>query len=234
MSSGRMVVRLWSAVAVMALASVLGHGGTTRATAQAAPPFRVFGLVTIDGAEAPPGTRIEAVVNGASCGSDRLIGSKYVIDVETASTRDWCAMPGSVVSFRIGGVPARESAVYEVGAFLPLNLSRATVPPLDPRIEQPRMEVVGHEKPVRLKVFPEAEKAEVTVVSRYTAGLALAAVYPATPAGTATLYIIVPGNALIVSAQDPKEQCTTVVGYSNMLSCTVVAGSVVTFQGLGS
>jgi hypothetical protein len=234
MSVGRNLARFGATAALVVLVGVLGHGDVSRAAAQAAPPFRVYGSVTIDGADAPPGTRIEAIVNGAACGSDRLIGSKYVIDVETANTRDWCATPGAEVSFRIGGVPARQTTMYEVGAFARLDLARAPVPPLDPKIAQPRMEVVGHEHPVKLKVFPEAEKPDVTVVSRYTAGLALIAAYPATPSGTATLYIIVPSNAMIVSDLDPKEQCTTVVGYTNMLACTVVPGSVVTFQGLGS
>jgi hypothetical protein len=72
------------------------------------------------------------------------------------------------------------------------------------------------------------------VVSRYARGSALVAIYPATPAGTATLYIIAPTGAAIVSSPDPQDRCASIVGYPNMLVCTVVAGSVVSFQGLGT
>lgn len=233
MRLGMVVTRAAVTAALAAGAVVLGRWGGAPAGAQAVPPLRVYGSATIDGSEATPGTLIEATVNGASCGSDRLIGGTYVIDVISAATRAWCAVPGATVSFQIGGVPARESVVYESGAFVRLNLTRATVPPLDPGHERPRIEVVKHDEPMKLDVFAEAGAADVTVLSRYAAGYALAAVYPATPSGTATLYIIAATGAAITSGADPQGRCTGVFGYPNMLVCTVVAGAVVTFEGLG-
>ena len=75
------------------------------------------GLALIEDDYAPPGTRIEAVVNGQVCGSTIVpdpnggfIGDhRFELHVLGAVEQPGCAGRGDSVAFRVGGVPAVES-----------------------------------------------------------------------------------------------------------------------------
>jgi hypothetical protein len=221
-------------VALLMLTGATGAGRVSSAQAQAAPPTRVYGTATIDGAAAPPGTLIEAIVNGATCGSDRLVGSSYVIDVEAAVKNPWCAGPGATVSLTIGGVPARETATYQTGLFIRLDLSRAPVPLFDPDAERPRTQVVGRGGWVEFKIHPEDDnELPVRIFSEFRHGAALAALYPATPSGAARLYIAVESAYSIFTTPGFNDHCTYVVGYSNIVVCSVTPGAAVEFRAPG-
>lgn len=219
---------------VLLVVLLAGRRGGPPVEAQAVPPMRVYGAVTIDGATAASGTVVEAVVSGATCGTDRSFGGQYVIEVTTALVQPWCAYPGAEITFRIDGVPARERAIYEVGAFSKIDIARAQLPPLDPSAGPARFDIVqqGDAKLVDIPDSPIAH--DVTLVNRFHAVPALAAVYPATPAGTASVYVIAPTGAIIDGTAGTAGHCSRPAGYPNILACTVERGAVISFGALGS
>lgn len=113
-----------SALAGLTLALVL----TGLARAQT-PPMRTFGTATVDGQPAPAGTVVEVLVGETVCGRGevRRINDElplgYVVDVISAATQPGCAGEGEQVSFRVGGRPAAETAPFETGSFLRLDLT---------------------------------------------------------------------------------------------------------------
>ena len=102
--------------------------GAARAGAQL-PPTRVFGTVTVDGQPAPAGTVVQAFVGEKQCGeglvrriSDDLpLG--YVVDVAGATQVEGCGTDGATITFRVGGVPANETATFATGTFIRLDLT---------------------------------------------------------------------------------------------------------------
>ena len=102
--------------------------GAARAGAQL-PPTRVFGTVTVDGQPAPAGTVVQAFVGEKQCGeglvrriSDDLpLG--YVVDVAGATQVAGCGTDGATITFRVGGVPANETATFATGTFIRLDLT---------------------------------------------------------------------------------------------------------------
>lgn len=93
------------------------------------PPTRVFGTVTVDGRPAPAGTVVQAFIGERLCGegvvrriSDDLpLG--YVVDVAGATQVEGCGTDGAPITFRVGGVPANETATFATGSFLRLDLT---------------------------------------------------------------------------------------------------------------
>lgn len=93
------------------------------------PPTRVFGAVTVDGRPAPAGTVVQAFIGEKLCGegvvrriSDELpLG--YVVDVAGASQSEGCGTDGATITFRVGGVPANETATFATGSFVRLDLT---------------------------------------------------------------------------------------------------------------
>ena len=231
MRFGWMLRRVLPALGLIAVAGTLGLGDGTPTQAQATPPFRLFGNVVIDGNPAPPGTLVEAVVNGASCGSDRLTGSMFIIDVLSAVAKDWCALPGSQISFKIGGVPAKESREYVIGGFLRQDLTRAPLPLFDTKQEPSKVMMASTDTPAKLAVFGEDDKKAVTVKSKYAAVAVLAIAYAPEPAGTSVVYVVSPTGTAIASGAESAELCTGVHGYPNIVACTVESGATVTVQG---
>jgi hypothetical protein len=70
-------IGFWLLLAVIALLVPF----PTTALAQQLPPHRFFGTVTIDGVNAPDGTKITAVVGGQAVASTTTSGGSYRIDV---------------------------------------------------------------------------------------------------------------------------------------------------------
>jgi hypothetical protein len=228
-----MVRRVAPVVGLVAAAGVLSMSNGVRTQAQATPPFRVFGNVTIDGTPAPAGTLVEAVVNGASCGSDRLVGSMFIIDVLTATAKDWCATPGSQISFRIGGVPAKESREYIIGGFLRQDLTRAPLPVFDPKQEPAKVMMASPAAPAKLAVFGADDERMVTVRTVQGTAAVLAMAYAPAPAGTAVVYVAAPTGTAITSAPESAALCSGVFGHANIVACIVEAGATVTVQHAG-
>lgn len=226
-----MLRRVLPAMGLVAVAGALSFGDGSRTEAQATPPFRLFGNVMIDGSPAPAGTLVEAVVNGATCGSDRLTGSMFIIDVLSSVAKDWCATPGSQVSFKIGGVPAKESHEYVIGGFLRQDLTRAQLPLFDAKQEPSKVMMASTETPAKLAVFGEEEQKTITVKSKFAPVAVLAIAYPPAPAGTSVVYVVSPTGTAITSAAESAELCTGVHGYPHIVSCTVEAGATLTVQG---
>jgi len=93
------------------LALLLIGGGVVPVHASVEPPPAIphefAGSVFVDGVPAPEGTLVEAFVDGeedASTNADE--DSRYMLLVRG---------PGTTVTFRVGGVPANESATWESG-----------------------------------------------------------------------------------------------------------------------
>jgi hypothetical protein len=101
------------------------------AAAQGGPPMRVFGSARLGGLPAPPGTVIQAVVGASRCGSGTVgLDGRFVLDVATSPAGSCAAVPGVLVAFTVGGLPARETVAFEPGAFVDLNLSALNRPEL--------------------------------------------------------------------------------------------------------
>jgi hypothetical protein len=103
--------------------------GVARIARAQTPPTRVFGTVTIDGQPAPLGTIVQAVVNDHLCGEGpvRYVNDQlpqgYVVDVLSFSSSQGCGTDGDTVTFRVGGVQANETATFQSGAFVRLDLT---------------------------------------------------------------------------------------------------------------
>jgi hypothetical protein len=93
------------------------------------PPTRVFGTVTIEGRPAPLGTRVQAVLGDRLCGEgvvrfvNEALPEGYVVDVAAATTTQGCGVNGARITFLVGGVRANETAVFEAGSFVRLDLT---------------------------------------------------------------------------------------------------------------
>ena len=93
----------------------------------------IVGRAALETERAPPGTRIEALVNDRVCGTSTVLADSevdYVINVLGEREREGCASRGDVVSFRVGGVPATETASWvpyaEVANFLQIDFHNLT------------------------------------------------------------------------------------------------------------
>jgi hypothetical protein len=116
---------------LLVLLAVAAFSGTSPASyAAQAPPMRLFGTVTAAGGAAPAGTVVQARMGMAICGAG-AVGSRgsYQLDVYTNPLL-FC-IDGAVLTFTVGGVPARETITAQPGAFVPLDLTvPAPIPPL--------------------------------------------------------------------------------------------------------
>lgn len=116
----------------LARLALLGSVGLLLAGARGAsaqvPPARVFGTVTVNGVTPPPGTRVEAIMGDQVCGEGVVrelggeIGVGYVVDVRNETLQPGCGADGRTITFRVGGQVAPQTAVYEVGSFIRLDL----------------------------------------------------------------------------------------------------------------
>lgn len=93
------------------------------------PPTRVFGTVTVDGQPAPAGTVVQAFVGEKQCGEGMVrrisddLPLGYVVDVAGATQVEGCGTDGATITFRVGGVPANETATFATGTFIRVDLT---------------------------------------------------------------------------------------------------------------
>jgi hypothetical protein len=112
---------------------MLVAGGSLLSTsdmqAQAAPPTRVYGAVSVDGETPPVGTPVEAFIGDMRCGTGEVrelgdpIGVGFVVDVDADAFNPGCGNDGETITFAVGGVPAAESATFRTGAFVQQDLT---------------------------------------------------------------------------------------------------------------
>lgn len=125
-----MIQWLWAragrVAAVAAVVAVLT--GVTGVQAQQTPPVaRVYGSISINGANASNGATVTALVGATLCGTaanDGLYdGSRYFVDVDSSIPA--CIAAGAVLSFQVNGQRANETArVPSVpGGAVQLNLT---------------------------------------------------------------------------------------------------------------
>ncbi len=108
------------------------------AWAQPSVPGTFYGSVTVDGAPAPDGVEVRAIVNGQDCSQPppgtRLVirdgqTSEYVLSVVHETQRPGCARDGATVSFTIAGRTAVQTGIWKPGP-VHLDLSVGAAPPI--------------------------------------------------------------------------------------------------------
>jgi hypothetical protein len=99
----------------------------TTALAQQSPPHRLFGTVTIDGVNAPDGTRVTAVVSGQAVVSTATSGGSYRIDVVQT---EGVSFSGKTVGFTVGGIAATQAVPWAFGEVSNLNLTVVSAHPV--------------------------------------------------------------------------------------------------------
>ena len=89
---------------------------------QANPPHAFLGSATVEEEPAPPGTIVEAVINGSVVATTEVgADGTYTLLVEGAN-------PGDTVAFTVAGQPASASGVFEVGGVSRLDLDGSGSP----------------------------------------------------------------------------------------------------------
>ena len=120
------MLRLLSLLAVAGLIGMIGVGDLRPKTAgaQATPPARYYGTATVNGRPAAPGTPVLAFIGGIVCGSGVAdVYGFYQMDIGAG-----CGSGYTIVTFTVGGFPARQTATFLPGYFVPVNLTVVTEP----------------------------------------------------------------------------------------------------------
>ncbi len=110
------------------LAVVVGLVSAHAGAQVPSPPNRFYGTVQVNGAPAPDGTSVIAVVGDTECGRSETVGGAYRLDVPPATTRPGCGGDGQVVRFRVAEVPALQTAPWRGASFTELNLAVQIAP----------------------------------------------------------------------------------------------------------
>ena len=111
------------AVALLVLLGMLASAAPTAAQL-ATPPVRIYGSVTVAGQPPAAGTVVVAFVGATACGSGSVAADgSYVLDVRSAAAQAGCGVDGAIITFTVAGRRARETAVYQSGAFIQRHLS---------------------------------------------------------------------------------------------------------------
>ena len=92
--------------------------------AQPAPPHFFAGTVTINGAAAPDGTTVAALIGGQEAASTAVANGRYNFKVPGAA--------GQTISFTIGSSVAEQTAIWSQGQRTPLNLTASGRPAATP------------------------------------------------------------------------------------------------------
>ncbi len=122
------------ALVTLAIAAVPVHAQT--------PPARFFGAISLDGSPAPAGTEVVAYINDVECGrATTTDAGRYVLDVKSSATQSGCGEEGSSIRFTVNGANADQTGSFQLGHFIPLDLTAAsgsaTPPPAAPPSEGP-------------------------------------------------------------------------------------------------
>ncbi|MER3419318.1 MAG: hypothetical protein C4290_01785 [Chloroflexota bacterium] len=115
-------IRLHRALAATLLAVLAGLTPVRTGAQLPSPPNRFYGTVQINGATAPDGTSVIALMGDAECARTETIGGAYRLDVPAASARPGCGGEGQTVRFRVAGVIAPQSAPWRGASFTELPL----------------------------------------------------------------------------------------------------------------
>jgi hypothetical protein len=134
----------WKALGIgaLAMAAALLAGSFWLAadsvSAQMPPHVVVLGTVTLDGAAAPAGTNISAIIDGNVCG-EAIVGTDDILEVVPSApspefeqpgvAQVGCGDAGDTVTFTVGGCPAGESTTYQNGLWEELDLSAVCAAP---------------------------------------------------------------------------------------------------------
>ena len=95
------------------------------ASAQPAPPHLFIGSATIDGNPAADGTAVAALVDGQQVVAEPVSGGSYRIMVEPKTGSFF----GKTVTFMIGGIPAKQTALWVEGLATELDLTATPTQP---------------------------------------------------------------------------------------------------------
>ncbi len=124
MVHARVRVHLLGISLLVLLSTMVAADSAVAQPGPAGPPARLFGSVTVSGQPAAPGTLILAFIGANICGSSTVAAdSSYVLDVRSAAAQAGCGVESAIITFTVGGRRARETAVYQSGAFIERNLS---------------------------------------------------------------------------------------------------------------
>jgi hypothetical protein len=103
--------------------------GTALADSPPAPPSRFVGSVTVNGAPAPAGAAITAVIGSTTCGTASVFMSgseaRYTLDspaLDPGATPN-CGTDGATVSFTVNGQRANETGVWHSYQLNTVNLT---------------------------------------------------------------------------------------------------------------
>ena len=102
------------------------------AKAQAQPPDRFYGVVTVNGKHQPVGTVVDAYVGDTLCGAgsvqERAGNVIYFVDVLGGGQKPGCAKDGDTVTFKVSGLSAKEKGTYQTGTATHLDLTASGTP----------------------------------------------------------------------------------------------------------
>lgn len=126
-ASGTGFFRILGTLSVMGSLVMFAFGVAGSGSAQALPPNRYYGTVTINGTQQSDGTVVEAYVGDTLCGSGTVSNQNgnefYLVDVLGGGQKAGCASDGDTVSFRVNGLKANETGAYATGAATRLDLT---------------------------------------------------------------------------------------------------------------
>lgn len=114
-------------LAVLGLIALVVLVSAREARAQATPPSRFFGSLTIDGAPAGWGTVVVAEINGRICSIRKEWPGgpdvDYGVDAEASSTISGCGFDDAPVFFRVGNRYATQVGAWTGAMFIRLDLT---------------------------------------------------------------------------------------------------------------
>jgi hypothetical protein len=121
------MTRLIRLLPILGSIALVVAGAVREARAQATPPSRFFGSLTIDGAPAAWGTNVVAEINGRVCSIPKQWPGgpdvDYGVDAEASSTLSGCGFDDAPVFFRVGNRYANQVGSWTGAAFVRLDLT---------------------------------------------------------------------------------------------------------------
>ena len=125
---------------VVVVASALSRLITGVVLAQPQVPASFYGTVSVDGKPLPDGSDVQALIDGKDCtqpGARGALGqgsaSVYVLSVMHESQAPGCGADGKIVTFRVSGRAAAQTATWRPGLqHLDLNAGTGAPLPLPP------------------------------------------------------------------------------------------------------
>jgi hypothetical protein len=126
MGFSRQTIRTIAAMAAVAGCALVGQGVAGTTAQQLPPAARIFGSISINGANAPSGAVVTAFSGstpcGTSAGSGIYNGTQYFVDID--STQAPCSGAGSNITFKVNGQNAVETVqVPQVSQAIQQNLT---------------------------------------------------------------------------------------------------------------